>query len=64
MSLIAHLHTLQDKHHQLKEAVRLESARPMPDFSQITDMKKQKLLLKEEIEQLVREHPELRREAS
>lgn len=64
MSVLAHLTTLQNRHQLLKQVVASEMARPLPDFVQITDLKKQKLHLKEEIEQIYRDHPELRREAS
>ncbi|MGD9649307.1 MAG: YdcH family protein [Dongiaceae bacterium] len=40
---------LKAKHAQLEEAVRVESARPMPDFFVITELKRKRLRLKEEI---------------
>jgi hypothetical protein len=49
MSLEAHLEMLETKHHHLESLIASESARPMPDFSAIQTMKKQKLLLKEEL---------------
>ncbi len=64
MSLVAHLSTLQEKHHHLEEAVRQEMAHPLPDFKAVSDMKKLKLHLKEEIERIYRDHPEMRQEAS
>ena len=44
--------TLRAKHASLEEAIRVESARPMPDFFIIAELKKKKLALKEEISQL------------
>lgn len=52
MSLVTHLETLQHKHALLSEAVETESQRPSPDFMKITALKKQKLLIKEEIASL------------
>ena len=52
MSLLAHLDTLQDKHARLEAVIADESVRPLPDFTLITRMKKQKLLLKEEMERV------------
>lgn len=64
MSVLAHLHTLQDRHHLLETSIASEVARPLPDFVAITALKKQKLHLKEEIEQIYRDHPEIQRIAS
>jgi hypothetical protein len=44
--------TLRAKHANLDEAIRVESARPMPDFFVISELKKKKLTVKEEIKQL------------
>ncbi|MGE0252786.1 MAG: YdcH family protein [Dongiaceae bacterium] len=44
-----HIRMLKAKHAQLEEAVRVESARPMPDFFVITELKRKRLRLKEEI---------------
>lgn len=43
---------LRNKHASLEEALRIESARPMPDFFVISELKKKKLALKEEINRL------------
>ena len=52
MSLHTHLATLQDKHTKLETMIGDESHRPMPDFGMIATLKKQKLLLKEEMERV------------
>lgn len=40
---------LEEKHGKLKHLIATESVRPLPDFSLIQTLKKQKLLLKEEL---------------
>ena len=52
MALHAHVESLQSKHAKLEDAVLAESTRPMPDFAYVTMLKKQKLLVKEELERL------------
>lgn len=54
MSLYAHLTTLEDKHNKIEGMLAGESLRPHPDFSVIQTLKKQKLLLKEEMERIRR----------
>ena len=44
--------SLKAKHQALDEQLLAEEARPQPDTSRIRQLKKQKLKLKEEIEQL------------
>ncbi|TAH33391.1 MAG: DUF465 domain-containing protein [Alphaproteobacteria bacterium] len=44
--------TLRAKHANLDEAIRVESARPMPDFFVISELKKKKLTVKQEISEL------------
>ncbi len=46
---------LRSKHTHLEEAIRIESARPMPDFFVLNELKKKKLLLKEEIANLAQQ---------
>lgn len=58
MSASAHIHTLQEKHAGLETEITIESARPLPDFAHITQLKKQKLSLKEEILRFSELHPE------
>jgi len=46
------LTSLRAKHANLEEAIRIESARPMPDFFVIAELKKKKLTVKEEIDRI------------
>lgn len=52
MSLTTHLAMLQDKHTKLETTIYDETHRPQPDFGLLQTLKKQKLLLKEEMERL------------
>lgn len=52
MTVRAHLAMLQDKHSKLDTLIGEENHRPSPDLSMLQTLKKQKLLLKEEIERL------------
>lgn len=52
MTVHAHLSMLQDKHTKLESLIGEENHRPSPDLSMLQTLKKQKLLLKEEIERL------------
>lgn len=52
MSLFTHIKALEKKHTELKAAVAAEIARPSPDFSKVTQWKKQKLRIKEELQKL------------
>ena len=61
MALVTHITHLQDKHSQLELNIAAESARPMPDFAVITQLKKQKLALKEEIARLNKDSPPQKR---
>ncbi|MBS4045323.1 MAG: YdcH family protein [Ferrovibrio sp.] len=45
----AHLDTLVEKHHALQAAIDDESHRPLPDQVRVTQLKREKLKLKEEI---------------
>lgn len=53
MSMEAHIKSLQSKHAEIEAALLNEMARPNPDFYVIKDMKKQKLVIKEEIARLI-----------
>lgn len=48
MSIRTHIDSLAKKRAQIKNDIATESARPMPDFALITNLKKQNLALKEE----------------
>ncbi|MDX1974358.1 MAG: DUF465 domain-containing protein [Rickettsiales bacterium] len=50
MSIQAHIDSLAKKRTQIKEQIALESARPAPDLVLITNLKKQNLTLKEEMQ--------------
>ncbi len=53
MSMTAHLMSLREKHALLENRITDESHHPMPDFAVITQLKKQKLILKEQISSLI-----------
>lgn len=52
MSLAAHISTLETKHAKLDQRLEDESHRPRPDFTVLQNLKKQKLLIKEELARL------------
>ncbi len=56
MSLAAHISALENKHAKLSAMVDEESHRPLPDFTVIQTLKKQKLLIKEELERILPHH--------
>lgn len=57
MSIATHIETLQQKHFLLERMIMQESSRPAPDFMKISHLKKQKLVIKQEIFELTREQP-------
>ena len=52
MSIEAHLVELTEKHHTLEAEIEQEMERPLADTLKITELKLQKLRIKEEIERL------------
>ncbi len=64
MSVVSHIEHLQAKHFELENTLATEMARPLPNFYTIKDVKKQKLLIKEEIARLSRDSTEERKSAS
>jgi hypothetical protein len=50
MSIQAHIDSLAEKRLRIKEQIAEEVHRPLPDFKVITDLKKENLLLKEEMQ--------------
>ena len=50
-----HLASLKAKHAELDDKIDEENARPMPDSLKIQEYKKQKLAIKQEIEELEKE---------
>lgn len=51
MGISTHLENLERKHAVLENLIDLETGRPLPDFVKITQMKKQKLRIKEQLGQ-------------
>jgi len=62
MSLHTHFTTVQEKHHKLESMITSELQRPSPDLATLQTLKKQKLLLKEELERI--RHAEQRLDAA
>lgn len=56
MSLQERIESLKAKHLALESAIEEESSRPRPDDMQILRLKKQKLVIKDEIANLVAQH--------
>lgn len=52
MSLKARLESLRSKHAQLEAKLHTEESRPLSDQDAISEIKREKLLLKEEIQRL------------
>lgn len=56
MSLQERIDALKDKHHSLELAIEEENRRPRPDDVEIARLKKQKLMIKDEIASLNQQH--------
>ena len=56
MSVDEHIEALRVKHASLKEAIELENQRPHPDDLRITELKREKLRIKDEIAELNAHH--------
>ena len=52
MSVEEHIVALRSKHAELEQLLMSENTRPHPDQALITDLKKQKLRIKDELAQL------------
>ncbi len=52
MSVLDHIEELREKHALLERAIDEEVHRPLPNHDAITDLKRQKLRIKDEIVQL------------
>ena len=52
MSVETHIEALRAKHAELEAAIAAENQRPLPDSTVLTELKRQKLRIKEEIERL------------
>jgi hypothetical protein len=53
MSVVSHIEVLDEKCSKLDASILFEASRPLPDFIKITDMKKRKLLFKQEKTKLI-----------
>lgn len=51
MAVSAHIQELETKHHSLDEKIKSELKHPAPDAMALNVMKKQKLMIKEQIQQ-------------
>jgi hypothetical protein len=54
MSLPDHIEALKAKHAELERAIDEENKRPLPNRDSVSDLKRQKLRIKDEIFQLER----------
>ncbi|MFN3076897.1 MAG: YdcH family protein [Alphaproteobacteria bacterium] len=52
MTVEARVESLRAKHAQLESAIEDASHRPLPDTAHISDLKRQKLRIKEELERM------------
>ncbi len=50
MSIQAHIDSLAEKRQHIKEQIAREVSHPSPNFEVITELKKQNLILKEEMQ--------------
>ena len=57
MALTNHIEALRAKHQYFEEQIHDEMLRPRPDFSVITELKKTKLLVKEELMRCIDDLP-------
>ncbi len=56
MSIQMHVKSLSAKHAKLEDVISTEEHRPIPDTMRLSTLKKQKLKIKEEINQLQPRH--------
>lgn len=49
MAITSHIQNLERRHSVLDQLIDLETTRPLPDFVRITQLKKQKLRIKEQL---------------
>ena len=59
MTVASHLAELVEKHRALERSIEEELARPYADTVRVSDMKKKKLKLKEEIERIRTDAPSI-----
>lgn len=53
MAISAHIQNLEKRHAVLEDKIQSEFMRPLPDFVKVTQLKKQKLRIKEQLERLL-----------
>ncbi|HZS81260.1 MAG TPA: DUF465 domain-containing protein [Stellaceae bacterium] len=58
MSLQDHVDTLRAKHAELEAEIRQEIARPWPNEQRLSDLKRQKLRIKDTITRLIKQEEE------
>ncbi len=56
MAISAHIQNLEKRHAVLEGLIDTEATRPLPDFVKVTQLKKQKLRIKEQLQQFNRSH--------
>jgi hypothetical protein len=56
MSLQDRIESLRARHASLEQAIVTENSRPLPNTDAISDLKRQKLRIKDEIFQLEKQH--------
>lgn len=49
MSIQSHIEAITEKRQRIKDEIAAEMCHPMPDFTRITELKKQNMRLKEEM---------------
>ncbi len=57
MALTNHIEALRLKHQHLDDQIREEMLRPVPDMATLSDLKKNKLLVKEELMRCIHDLP-------
>ncbi len=56
MNVESRAESLRQKHQDLEEAIEEENQRPMPDSAVLSDLKRQKLRIKDEIARIDAKH--------
>jgi hypothetical protein len=55
MSLSAHIYSLNSRKNEIDAEIEYEMKRPMPDFIRLSELKRKKMGVKEEIKNLAQE---------
>lgn len=53
MNVAAHLNSLYSKKTEIEDEIDFETKRPLPNFLKLSELKRKKLILKEEITKLL-----------